>query len=45
MNWIDYALCAASAPACYGGLWASCSWEVCHNHMKYTDPNGPTSVQ
>lgn len=30
MNWIDYGLCLASAPACYGGLWASCTWDVCY---------------
>jgi len=39
MNWIEYGLCLASAPGCYGGLWASCAWEVCHNHMQYTNPN------
>ncbi len=39
MNWIEYALCAASAPACYGGIWASCTWDVCNSKLKYTDPN------
>ena len=40
MNWIEYGICLASAPGCYAGIWASCTWEVCHNHMRYTDPNG-----
>jgi uncharacterized protein YxeA len=39
MNWIEYGLCLASAPGCYAGLWASCTWEVCHNHMEYKNPN------
>lgn len=39
MNWVDYGLCLASAPACYGGLWASCTWDVCNSKMRYTDPN------
>lgn len=39
MNWIEYGGCCISAPACYANLWASCTWEVCHNHMQYTNPN------
>ncbi len=31
MNWLEYLVCAASAPGCYATLWASCTWEVCHN--------------
>jgi hypothetical protein len=38
MNWIEYGACLVSAPACYATLWASCTWEVCHNHMQYTNP-------
>jgi hypothetical protein len=38
MNWIDYGLCLASAPACYAGLWASCSWDVCVKHKEYVNP-------
>lgn len=38
MNWIEYGACLVSAPACYATLWASCTWEVCHNHMQYINP-------
>ena len=38
MNWIEYGACLISAPACYATLWASCAWEVCHNHIQYTNP-------
>jgi hypothetical protein len=38
MNWIEYGACLISAPGCYATLWASCTWEVCHNHMRYTNP-------
>lgn len=39
MNWIEYAACLISAPACYAELWASCTWEVCHNGKRYVNPN------
>ena len=39
MNWIEYGACLVSAPACYATLWASCTWEVCHNHKTYVNPN------
>lgn len=29
MNWVSYAFCLVSAPACYAELWASCTWDVC----------------
>ena len=38
MNWIDYTLCLASAPGCYAGLWASCTWDVCKRGIKYENP-------
>ncbi len=38
MNWIEYGACLVGAPACYATLWASCTWEVCHNRMQYTNP-------
>lgn len=38
MNWIEYGACLISAPGCYATLWASCTWEVCHNHIRYTNP-------
>jgi hypothetical protein len=39
MNWIEYGACLLSAPGCYATLWASCTWEVCHNHKVYDNPN------
>jgi hypothetical protein len=39
MNWIEYGACLVGAPACYATLWASCTWEVCHNGKQYTNPN------
>jgi len=39
MNWVHYAFCLMSAPACYLEQWSSCLWEVCHQHMQYTNPN------
>jgi len=39
MNWIEYGACLISAPACYAELWASCTWEVCHNGKTYVNPN------
>ena len=39
MNWVEYGFCLAGAPACYAGLWASCTWEVCHNNKTYVNPN------
>ena len=39
LNWFQLGICLASAPACYGKHWATCGWEVCHNHMQYTNPN------
>ena len=39
MNWIEYAACLISAPACYAELWASCTCEVCHNGKRYVNPN------
>jgi hypothetical protein len=39
MNWIEYGFCLAGAPACYASLWASCTWEVCHNNKVYVNPN------
>lgn len=39
MNWVEYGFCLAGAPACYAGLWASCTWEVCHNGRTYVNPN------
>lgn len=39
MNWVEYGFCLASAPGCYAGLWASCTWEVCHNGKTYVNPN------
>ena len=29
MNWIEYAFCAASAPACLAEIYSSCLWESC----------------
>ena len=29
MNWIEYVACLATAPECYGVLWAACYWDVC----------------
>jgi hypothetical protein len=29
MNWVEYALCLSSAPGCYAGIWASCTWDIC----------------
>lgn len=39
LNWFQFALCLVSAPACYGRHWAFCSFDVCINHMQYTNPN------
>lgn len=39
MNWVDYLFCVATAPICYAQTWLSCDWEVCHRHMRYTNPN------
>lgn len=39
MNWIEYGACLVSAPGCYATLWASCTWEVCHNGKTYVNPN------
>ncbi len=38
MNWVEYTVCLAAAPGCYIEQWLSCQWEVCHNHMQYTNP-------
>jgi len=35
MNWIEYGACLLTAPGCYATLWASCTWEVCHNHVPH----------
>lgn len=29
MNAVEYLLCLGSAPGCYGGLWAICTYDVC----------------
>lgn len=29
MNWIEYAFCAATAPACLARIYSSCLWENC----------------
>lgn len=39
MGWLRFLSCLASAPACYGRQWLFCSWDVCRNHMQYTNPN------
>ena len=39
LNWFQFGVCLVSAPACYAKHWADCGWEVCHNHMQYTNPN------
>ncbi len=41
MNWVDYAICVASAPACYGQLWASCTYDVCVNGEEFNNPFKP----
>jgi hypothetical protein len=38
MNVVEYAFCLAGAPACYAELWASCTWDVCHEKIRYTNP-------
>lgn len=39
MSWWRFALCLVRAPACYAGQWAFCTYDVCVNHMQYTNPN------
>ena len=29
MSKFGYLLCLATAPECYAGLWAECSWDFC----------------
>lgn len=39
MNAVEYLLCLASAPSCYGGLWAICTYDVCSLNKTYVNPN------
>ena len=39
MGWIQLLVCLMSAPSCYARQWAFCTWDVCRNHMQYTNPN------
>lgn len=38
MNFVEYSLCCLGAPACYGGLWAACTWDVCIMNKTYVNP-------
>lgn len=39
MNPVEYILCLGSAPACYGGLWSICTYDVCYSNKIYINPN------
>lgn len=39
MSWVRYTICLFFAPHCYILEWLDCQWQVCHNHMQYTNPN------
>ena len=38
MNFTEYVLCLASAPACYAGVWAICAEDVCIHGKTYVNP-------
>ena len=38
MNIVDLAGCFATAPGCYALTWASCTYDVCHEKIEYTNP-------
>lgn len=39
LNWLQMGLCLLRAPVCYLEHWAFCTYDVCVNHMQYTNPN------
>lgn len=39
LNWLQLGLCLFRAPVCYLEHWAFCTYDVCVNHMQYTNPN------
>ena len=39
MNWWQLTSCAIRATLCYGLIWGNCTWDVCNQHLEYTNPN------